>query len=1393
MLKQENKNPLRKETVLTPIIQYQNENNSSVNTISFYDNQIIAGCSDHKIHFYHSDINTCIKTYEGNESKVNIVKIYENKLYSSNQQGQILVYNLQTDQLLSKFEAHKQQITCLNIDNSGRLFSGSADKTIKLWNKQNGTLIKDFQGHTDLITRLHITKENKLYSSSIDKTLKSWDIETGKMINNFESHKGWVLNFQFDETNNLLYSGSHDSTIKIWDTRLNKCIHTFQEHKYAVSQVLINGSTLISSSWDGNIGLWNLKNKKKSPTFLKGHFGQVRGILLKGNSKLYSYSNDSDIRFWDLKKKKCKNILNGHSKPIYGLQFDSKDRLFSFSSDGTIVRWPSSENKNRKSIEMEKEELKMRQSTLFLQGLSSKIEVFINNKPYWTTTNNTILNLCKSNGIEVLSFCHHSRLSPIGICGLCSVEILNNFGEHEIVHACSYRCRQNLKIWTNTNKVKKYLQKAILALDQKRRIKKILTNNQIKNSTKHFNNNGMDVNNSEDEDEDEDDFFNTTFLKMKKSINFIDKTDSIQLDFSKCVDCGRCVQACKEIMGLNVFNMKIESPYLNGCSLETNNNNCLSETNCIDCGQCTLFCPTNALKENNTSLKLVKEKLNDPNIHIMMAISPEVLLSFPEIFKNQNFGENNYENLEKKIIYILKLLGFDNIFNLELAINLSLIEETLLLHKKIQKKDFKNLPLISSCCPSFKKLYQKKYPKLLKYFSNVDLPIHIFGLLSKTIYAKRLKINPKNIFTIVLTGCVSVKSELKSESNDCFIINKDDETEKIKKIDAILSLREIGQLIKQKKIKINQLQFKNIKKDDDDDDEDDDDDDDDDTDKDKSKGSGNESNNDNNDKGVNGFNNLKYSTIFEKQKSYKNSINTIVRTGYIKSIIECYRQIIKIRRQTMSGHVKKNEIQNINEIVSDPEQNNEEKMKINKTKSKKKPKLKNKMQKKNKKQNKTPKSKKENDNKNSPNVNKKRKMIKSKTLNKLLRKKLSFKLKDEEIVDQTYLFEKKNLTNTDSFELIKNQNLLPKLNHIENENKQLFNYNNNNNKNNNNNNNQNNNNANNNNNNSDNFENVFKNSTINFERYTKNPHIYQAVTILNDRKINLLSVDGGSACKYSFRLINKSEVVNFHYIEGRACPLSCVGGGGHPKTFEKPFNKRMKLLKSLISDSKTPKFKKIQKKFYIIYQNIKLNNMKNGNILNKQNLNLKKQKLKNDNYNNNGNKRKNENIDDEDQNSNNDSNNYNNNNKHSILILWGSQTGIAREIANIIFEKCNSLKLKTRIKSLQNFKINSLLKEENVIFVLSTYWEGSFPLNASGFWNKLQKSNLNLSNLKYSVVGVGNSSYSNFNTASILLDIHLERGCNANRIRSICLTDSQDKRGYLTSLQPFLASLKSYK
>jgi formate dehydrogenase major subunit len=88
------------------------------------------------------------------------------------------------------------------------------------------------------------------------------------------------------------------------------------------------------------------------------------------------------------------------------------------------------------------------------------------------------------------------------------------------------------------------------------------------------------------------------FLRSEERYPVEDENPFIVRDFSKCILCGRCVQACNEV----VVNRAISLGYRGARSkIVTGGDMPYHESECVMCGQCVQVCPVGALTEKKAT------------------------------------------------------------------------------------------------------------------------------------------------------------------------------------------------------------------------------------------------------------------------------------------------------------------------------------------------------------------------------------------------------------------------------------------------------------------------------------------------------------------------------------------------------------------------------------------------------------------------------------------------------------------------------------------------------------------------------------------------------------------------------------------------------------------------
>lgn len=140
-----------------------------------------------------------------------------------------------------------------------------------------------------------------------------------------------------------------------------------------------------------------------------------------------------------------------------------------------------------------------------------------------------------------------------------------------------------------------------------------------------------------------------------------------------------------------------------------------------------------------------------------------------------------------------------------------------------------------------------------------------------------------------------------------------------------------------------------------------------------------------------------------------------------------------------------------------------------------------------------------------------------------------------------------------------------------------------------------------------------------------------------------------------------------------------------------------------------------------------------------------------------------------------------------LTILYASDNGNAQNLAKRLGNRGRARGLKTMVIAMDDYPIEDLPTEENVVFITSTAGQGEFPQNGRAFWEAVKNSgDLDLSNIKYSVFGLGDSHYwprkedkIYYNKPAKDLDARISF-LGARKLTDIGLGDDQDPDGYQT-------------
>ena len=398
----------------------------------------------------------------------------------------------------------------------------------------------------------------------------------------------------------------------------------------------------------------------------------------------------------------------------------------------------------------------------------AKVNIKIEGIPFQVEAGLTILEAAKECGFEIPSLCafNHGECSK-GSCRVCLVEAT---GARGLVASCVYPVSEGMEITISSPK----------ATAARRASVELLLSNHNKNCQQCDKNGQCELLHVAQITGAREEMYVGSHTEVT-----IDKlTPSIMRDTSKCILCGRCVERCKNAHGLGILGF--EKRGFNTIVAPAENRS-FATSPCLLCGQCVTVCPTGALMEVSEIDKV--DAAMKAGKYVVVQTAPAVRAAIGE-----EFGMPIGTLATGKMVAALKRLGFKKVFDTNFGADLTILEEANELLDRVKNGGV--LPMITSCSPGWINYAEYNYGDLLPHLSSCKSPHEMFGAILKTYYAEKNGIDPKDMFVVSIMPCTAKKFEKEREAL---------KTNGLPDVDAVLTTRELGKLVKRSGINFAKL------------------------------------------------------------------------------------------------------------------------------------------------------------------------------------------------------------------------------------------------------------------------------------------------------------------------------------------------------------------------------------------------------------------------------------------------------------------------------------------------------------------------------------------------------------------------------------------------------------
>ncbi|KAK9461850.1 WD40-repeat-containing domain protein [Lipomyces oligophaga] len=240
-------------------------------------------------------------------------------LVSGGGDSTIKLWSLTQQEPLATLSGHEARVCRIAFHPSGRyLGSASFDLTWRFWDIETQKELLMQEGHSREVYCIAMQSTGALAASAgLDGIGRIWDLRSGRTIMVLDGHSREIYGVDFAPNGYQVATGSGDSTIKIWDIRKVRVSATIPAHQSLVSDLRfysgsgqipgatsdpnlpsLDGSYLLSSSYDGSIKMWKSDSWVLLKT-LKGHNGKVMAADVASNNTFVASSGwDRSVKLW---------------------------------------------------------------------------------------------------------------------------------------------------------------------------------------------------------------------------------------------------------------------------------------------------------------------------------------------------------------------------------------------------------------------------------------------------------------------------------------------------------------------------------------------------------------------------------------------------------------------------------------------------------------------------------------------------------------------------------------------------------------------------------------------------------------------------------------------------------------------------------------------------------------------------------------------------------------------------------------------------------------------------------------------------------------------------------------------------------------------------------------
>ena len=219
-------------------------------------------------------------------------------------QKQIALYNTETLELLGVLPFPEGFPEIIKFSRNGQLLLtggglGGKSGKVALWDIKTGERIGSVGNEVDQVLAADLSADQQYVAlGGPNKLVKIYATKDGSLVTSIKKHTDWVTAIAYSPDGRFLATADRNGGIQVWEGPTAKEYNTLPGHKVRVTGLSFMTGVLASSSEDGKVALWDVKEAKEIKSWA-AHPGGAAWVDFAPDGRIVSCGRDKVAKVWD--------------------------------------------------------------------------------------------------------------------------------------------------------------------------------------------------------------------------------------------------------------------------------------------------------------------------------------------------------------------------------------------------------------------------------------------------------------------------------------------------------------------------------------------------------------------------------------------------------------------------------------------------------------------------------------------------------------------------------------------------------------------------------------------------------------------------------------------------------------------------------------------------------------------------------------------------------------------------------------------------------------------------------------------------------------------------------------------------------------------------------------